>query len=184
MAHEPPTSCTPRAAVPPTELVEERRRLDRFASDVDRRARRGRIRRRALLPAAVASGVLAGTGLLSGWARETTPSPSVARAPAAATKPSASDLAALKQLEQALNADRSAIQALPQSLGATASATTPGSPAGPQAAGPGTSATAGAGASPVPALPPISVPVISPVSVTSAALAPATHGTTGASGIP
>lgn len=169
------------SATLPPDLVAERQRILRLAADADRRADRGRLRRRALLPAAVASGVLAGTGLIGAWARATSPAPAAkstgqaaasARAAAATT---ASEQAFLEQLRHALDADRQAIAALPQAAASSLSAAS-AAPAAPGAS-PGTTGAVPVGATtaPIAALPPISIPAVS--------APPTVHATTGASGL-
>ena len=163
----------------PPELVAERARIARLAADAARRASRGRFRRHALLPAAVASGVIASTGLLSAWARATTPvAPTATHAHTVATVPEASsERVFLRQLAQALRADQQAIAGLGQGAASAFSASAVPAGAGPAGTGPaGAGDASSAGAPPLaPALPPIPLPAIS--------APPAVHATTGASGI-
>lgn len=174
------SATAPGTALPlPPELVAERDRIRRLAADADRRARGGRFRRRALVPAVVASGVLASTGLISAWARATTPSPTAAVQPqppaTAASVVLSSEQAFLGQLRRTLSADQQAIAGLPQAAAgyfAAGAATTTGTAATTGAAG----STPAAAPAPLPALPSISIPAVS--------AAPPVHATTGASGIP
>lgn len=161
-------------AVPPS-LFDERWRMLRAGVAADRRNHGARVRRRALIPAAVASGVLAGTGLLSAWAASTTPVSTVSSPTAPpASAPNRAEIAALAQLRKTLNADRTAIAALPKVIPPTSTAssgtTTPGG---------APSAPAQTAAASVPALPPLPS-----ISVAAPTPPPATQGTTGASGLP
>ena len=157
----------------PPDLVAERQRIRRLAAVADQRADRGRLRRRALVPAAVASGVLVSTGLIGAWARATTPSPSTTAGQSASTAaPAAAALSSeqtfLGELRRTLSADRQAVAGLPK-VAASAFATS-------AAATPATGSGAAPAPAPVATLPPISLPAIS--------APPPVHATTGASGIP
>lgn len=163
----------------PPELVAERRRIQRLGADAQSLSERRRFRRRALLPAAVVSGVLASTGLVGAWARVTTPAANstASHSKAASAVPAAtgasSEQAFVRQLRRTLAADQQAIAALPQVAASTLSAS-----AGTSAAtGPEVGAPSAAGApAPIPTLPPISVPAVG--------AAPPVHASTGASGLP
>lgn len=164
----------------PHTLFDERWRMLRTGVAADRRNHGARLRRRALIPAAVASGVLAGTGFLSAWATSSTPSSSLTTSPVtAAPSPTRAALADLGQLQQTLDAERAAIAALPTVFPAAGtSASGAGAATGVHSAPPVPTATSSGPA--VPTLPPLPAINIAPI----ASSPPATQGTTGASGLP
>lgn len=177
LSSTPVTDGTALAGTVPHTLFDERWRVLRAGAAADRRNHGARFRRRALIPAAVASGVLAGTGLLSAWATSSTPASSVTTSPAsAAPAPTPAELKTLAQLQRTLNADRAAIAALPKTL--PAAGTPAGSTGATTAASSATPASTAAPSAPtVPTLPPLPA-------INVATPPPATQGTTGASGLP